>query len=216
MDTQLNVLSKRRGFLGVRLPKRSTECIERRPSSPHKPATAAAQVRRRRRRHVPPEIRFRPILTRRIHPRRSFSILVQADWREIDSGCGPDWRYLPQSTVKCRFLYETGRSQAQVPSRNDSLEALMNTVLLHTPDHRASLKKLDSTRVNQRMTRRFIYECLNEDSSSCESFERWLQNAISSRMLETQKQQSDGKRMIAKMVLQFKTWLFIHFVLNGH
>ncbi|KZV31209.1 hypothetical protein F511_14904 [Dorcoceras hygrometricum] len=45
------------------------------------------------------------------------SLLVQADWREIDSGRGPDWRYLPQSIVKCRFLYETGRSQAQVPAR---------------------------------------------------------------------------------------------------
>ncbi|KZV44241.1 hypothetical protein F511_10727 [Dorcoceras hygrometricum] len=48
---------------------------------------------------------------------KSFSLLVQADWRDIDSGRGPDWRYLPQSTVKCRFLYETGRSQEQVPTR---------------------------------------------------------------------------------------------------
>ncbi|KZV45055.1 hypothetical protein F511_10372 [Dorcoceras hygrometricum] len=105
-------------ILGVRLPKRSTECIERRPSSPHKPAAVAAQVRRRRRRHVPLENRFRPILTRRIRPCRSFSLLVQADWREIDSGRGPDWRYLPQSTVKCRFLCEIGRSQARVASKH--------------------------------------------------------------------------------------------------
>ncbi|KZV51393.1 hypothetical protein F511_37104 [Dorcoceras hygrometricum] len=57
-------------------------------------------------------------------PRRADVIVTTVLYDYLVSGRGPDWRYLPQSTVKCRFLYETGRSQARVASKKRKLKIL--------------------------------------------------------------------------------------------
>ncbi|KZV34419.1 hypothetical protein F511_27387 [Dorcoceras hygrometricum] len=38
---------------------------------------------------------------------RRFTMIRWADWREIKSGRGPDWRKLPQSTEKSRIIVIT-------------------------------------------------------------------------------------------------------------